>query len=450
MTNGDTPVDPPMKLDTYLHTLEKLYVQAITATDIAEPSQLKKMGGVFTLAGRDATTLRKDGIFARDRIELWTLARNRWNHQYEKKIRQLIDQGHHPYVAVKKVLKAEPNDPWIAFRLSGVSTFEGRNAWTWVYPYASFRQYVRRGAAVMTNTFQSYFALAHLGITGINSNEDWRKRFYDSIVFGERMAPVAQGLEALGATRQEQLRMRDLSRHQPLPQLSQIESTQGTVRPSSARLKSPDSRATASRGTDGSKPTSGERMGTQPSTPAGRRIRQSSGASGSAKPERPPTTRTHSRKKPRSPRPKKGGNESGGKRGDRTGDENGGGPYLTKDQQRRSGIRFNHEIGERIQTEMARVRLHGKKPRQMIPIFEGMGLRRQGRGSEGYEWVDSKGRTWYAWDPAGKSGPAHWHKYHIDSRGNYYGLNDRGYIIAAGGKNNIRLSQAHIRAGKGR
>ena len=164
-----------MQFNRYLRSLGRVYFEA--AISDFHPDLLRRMGGIFILAGNDSERVRVDPdsiLGMQRRIEdRWTAARVGWN-RHSQQIQQRLRRNETPTQAIWhhfQQFRTTPQTPeQVQQMLQPQMLANGSQASAWMVPTIQFRERLQRGGRVMGNTFGAITTIASLTMTA----RDWQ------------------------------------------------------------------------------------------------------------------------------------------------------------------------------------------------------------------------------------------------------------------------------------
>ena len=164
-----------MRFERYLRRLGQVYYEA--AISDFHPDLLRRMGGIFRLAGTDAERVRVDhnsvlGLQRRTQ-DRWTAARVGWN-RHSQAIREQLSRRVSPTQAVWNHFRRNHTSPPTPAQVDEMLQLDmisgGRQVSRWMVPTLQFRDRVARGGRVMTDTFGAITTMGAL----IATADDWQ------------------------------------------------------------------------------------------------------------------------------------------------------------------------------------------------------------------------------------------------------------------------------------
>lgn len=164
-----------MRFETYLRKVGQVYFEAAKSDFHAD--LLRRMGGVFKLAGDDAERVRVDhnsvlGLQRRMQ-DRWTAARMGWN-RHAQAMRNDLSRGQTPTQSVwshfQRSNTSPPTPAQVEEMLRPDMISGGRQVSRWMVPTIQFRDRFNRGSGVMRDTFG---ALTTMGVL-IATASDWQ------------------------------------------------------------------------------------------------------------------------------------------------------------------------------------------------------------------------------------------------------------------------------------
>lgn len=164
-----------MRFQTYLRQVGRVYFEA-TISDF-HPDLLRRMGGIFKLAGNDAQRVRVDhnSILGMQRRiqDRWTAGRVGWE-RHTQAMRTALSQGKTPSQAVWDHFHASNTSPptptQVREMLQRDMISGGRQVSRWQVPTIRMRDRLARGGTVMGDTFG---AITTMGALIVNAR-DWQ------------------------------------------------------------------------------------------------------------------------------------------------------------------------------------------------------------------------------------------------------------------------------------